>query len=172
MKIDNLFIPGHLSPLFSQLYEFKKEANEENGEISFFIPESWLVSVFQKMGAFSGEELSDSGLKNETHPEKCKTPPINTDNQSINTPIPEEILEIMRTQRVNVVRAIMILKNLSLKEVATAYGGSSGQANVSNFLARSDEELGAMRSSTVARLAKAMDFPPADLLRYLGKDQD
>ena len=63
----------------------------------------------------------------------------------------------------------MTWRNIPLKVAAERYGGKSAAANLANFLARSNDELATMRTSTVRRVAGALDCPPEWILDYLGK---
>lgn len=167
MNIEKLFIPAKYASLFSKVYIPESTVIDSSGLRVYSINESVLIELFMELGAkYDGKmnEVGSEGFKNES-PSIFNVP--GAESQSFDGGIPQALVEDMEKNEINVLRAIMLYKNMTLKEVADAYGGKSAAANLANFLARSNEELGKMRRSTVTRIADALGVPPSWILDYL-----
>ncbi len=173
MKLEDIKIPIHLSAWGMRLMNLKTLKNDDEGNMAFIIPEPFLVELVQ--AALSGS-LPKSGLKGDFGQNAQKKMKDDENefnkiqssvNEDIESNLPKELLDIHKSSRENILRSIFEWKQLGLKEVASRYGGSSAQANLANFLSRSDKDLRTMRRSTAIRLCKAMEIPKDLLLGFL-----
>lgn len=165
MTIDELMIPAAHVDLFYALIARNGGIIGAAQKSELVLSKEAAIELFIRLGA-RGEIKNESiGVENEKMNENSILVDSVIENQEDEYAIPKAILEKSRKEGQNLIRAIMEHKNLQLKEVALRYGGKSAAANLSNFLAKTDEELGAMRVSTMTRLAKAMNCPTEWLLQ-------
>jgi hypothetical protein len=115
--------------------------------------------LFRLAGAVPGADIQKMNQNELLESASGAVPSYMHENQIFNIQLPEAIIEEWSGKGENLVRAIMNFKNLTLKEVGERYGGKSGAANLANFMAKSNDELAAMRDSTLRRLAGALDCP-------------
>lgn len=161
MKLESVQIPLSLSPLLSEILKYKTLTVNESGETLFLVPESWLVKVVQLVSENKNEKMNKMNPKNEILENEQGSVKLVYENQMFNPSLPKQILNVMAAENCNLLKAIMVFRGLSLKQVAQAYGGVSASANLSNFMARSNSELASMRPATARKIAAALGCPEA-----------
>ena len=170
MKLDELMIPAVHVDLFYALIARNGGVLGAAAKDELTISKEAAIELFIRLGAGAGVKNEIGVRENEKMNVEEGVEEEEDGNQGVDVGMPEVLVEMWGQGEQNLIRAIMEFKKLPLKEVAERYGGKSAAANISNFLAKSDRELGAMRLSTMTRLAKALDCP-LDWLTQL-KEQD
>ena len=169
MKIEDLLIPARHVDLFYALIARNGGVSGVVAKDELVMSKEAVVELFVRLGA-RGKVKNESGVgKNEKMNENNENEGQRNDNQGDGYAMPKALLEEWGKEGKNLIRAVMDHKDLQLKSVAEKYGGKSAAANLSNFLAKSDEELAAMRTSTMQRLATALDCPVEWLLQLKAK---
>lgn len=168
MNLEQYWFPASAVQAVNALLE------ENGGLVGFSRKNEWTVSVdsLEKILAAMGcVRQGENEKMNELGVGKMKLPKVEANtsvNQEIGSSLPEALVEEWLRSGNNLLRATMDHLGLSLKELAEQYGGSSAAANLSNLFARSDEELQTTRSSTLHKIARAMDCPEDwfDILKH------
>lgn len=159
MKVEDLHIPITQIELISKILSRKEDFEREGEEGHYRLSESTIIEILQALGAV---RLSVKD-KNELPSSKMNDSEVVLGEGSViqrdSTHLPKAIVELMQKEKVNLIKAIMIYKKMSLKEVAERYGGKSGAANMANFMAKSPEDLTSIRASTFHKIAHALDCP-------------
>lgn len=159
MNLEDLYYPAQLAELYLRTNSFQRAGFLENEDQLLIVPESYLVELFLAMGAVTEGSAQKMNKNESVEVQVSDVGSKSIVNQDINMGSPQVLLEEWRMSEENLIRCIMKFKNLGLKTVAERYGGKSAAANIANFLAKSDEELATMRSSTMRRLAEALGCP-------------
>lgn len=166
MKIDDLMLPARITNMFVNIINGEKSKNIDNLEYDYHVSETLLCKMFLEMGAVQHSKMKIQINKNELIEQPLQLQLFASPGE---VHLPRELVDVMKKDNVNLLRAIMTYKKLELKDVALKYGGKSAAANISNFLARTNEELMTARPKTLQRLALAFDCPDDWLLRYFQK---
>lgn len=130
-----------------------------SGEDGFFISRNEMLELLAELGC---EWKADQGKMNVEDVQKMnpgKNEVIGVGNEGFSVHLPQQLLDHARSSDQNFIRCIFDYQNVSLKEVARKYGGRSAAANLSNLMAKPNHELVSMRSSTMERLAAALECP-------------
>jgi len=141
--------------------ESQNELNELTGtknEIHFNENESELTRLTLK-NEQSIKNESNPALINEFTEQHSLFGDETTENQLLDIGLPQVVIEDWKNSDKNLIRAILDFKDMPLKDVADRYGGRSAAANLANFMAKPDADLGTMRKSTAERLAAALEVP-------------
>ena len=169
MKIEELLIPARHVDLFCALIARNGGVSGVVAKDELVLSKEAVVELFVRLGAKGETENELEAGENEKMNENSESGMKGDDNQADGYVMPKALLEEWGKEGKNLIRAVMDHKDLQLKSVAEKYGGKSAAANLSNFLAKSDEELAAMRTSTMQRLATALDCPVEWLLQLKAK---
>ena len=167
MNLEDLFIPAKYAALFSKVYDSKVTVDEYFGKFCRVVSEDDLVELFLSLGALYHPVSNKNELNENGEEFVLNGGAFMSENQYDEGYMYKASIDLSSSEGINILKALFLTKNLSLKQVAEAYGGKSAAANLSNFFARSDEELSRMRKSTVIRIAEAMDCSPTWILSYL-----
>jgi hypothetical protein len=159
MNLEDMYIPATASHLMSDVLKAKRSKREGVGENEIAINEQVLVELFLLAGAWPTAQIQKMNKNESVNPGTVVMGVGVVDNQSYSRALPQVIVQEVEIAGGNLVKAIMNFKNYSLKEVAERYGGKSGAANLANFMAKSNNELAAVRDSTLRKLADALECP-------------
>lgn len=159
MKLKDLLVPAEYASLFGQLMEAKSVDNEGGSGRMYLVSEEWAVSLFRALGAVHTGEFASKMNKDEENESSDDLSLESIKNQLFIYGLPKELIEEIVGGDTNVLRSFMDYQSRSLTEVANQYGGKSAAANLSNLLAKSNQELAGVRSATIKKFADAVGMP-------------